>query len=170
MSLLHFTVLVVHVVLAAFWAGSMFLMAIFVVPAMQDAGAAGGTVMEALTRRHIPRILVWVGVFTVLTGIYLFWQMSHHFASVFMGSPSGILLSTGALFGIVALLVGVHMSQPAVKKMGVLGAKVAASGTPATAEDLAEMGRLRGRLKLATRLTAVTLLIALACMALGAHM
>jgi uncharacterized membrane protein len=169
MTLLHFVLRVAHVLLAAFWAGSVFLMAIFLVPAVEEAGPAGGTVMQALTRRHMPRILTWAGLFTVLTGLYLLWQLSNHFTASFMGSTSGILLSVGALFGIVALLIGVHVSKPTVNKMGALGAKMAASGAPPTPEDLAEMGRLRGRLKLAMRLMAATLAITLVCMALGPH-
>ena len=169
MILLHLVLRVVHVLLAAFWVGSVFLMAFFLVPAVEEAGPAGGAVMQALSRRRMPRILVWTGVLTVLTGLYLLWEVSHHFTGTFMGSPTGILLSVGALFGVLALFIGVHMSKPAVDKMGALGTKVAASGAPPTPEDLAEMERLRGRLKLATRLMAATLAIALVCMALGPH-
>jgi uncharacterized membrane protein len=169
MNSLHLVLRVVHVLLAAFWAGSVFLMAIFLVPAVEEAGPAGGTVMQALTRRRMPRILIWTGVLTILTGLYLLWQLSHHFTASFMGSSSGILLSVGALLGIIALFVGVHMSKPAVDKLGALGAKVAGSGAPPTPEDLAQMERLRGRLKLATRLMAAMLAIALVCMALGPH-
>lgn len=170
MAIVHFTVLVIHVVLAAFWAGSVFLMAIFLVPAADETGAVGGTVMEALTRRHVPRILVWVGVFTVLTGLYLLWLISHHFAGAFMGSPAGVLLSIGALSGIVALLLSVHLSQPTLKKMSASGATTESSGALPTPEHVAETGRLQRRLKVATRLTALALVVALVCMALGAHL
>lgn len=169
MTLLHFVIRVAHVVLGAFWAGSAFLLATFLLPAVEETGAAGGAVMESLTRRNMIRVLTWIGVFTVLTGIYLLWEMSHHFNGSFMGSKAGILLSTGGLLGIVALLLVVHVSRPTAKKLGALGAKVAASGAPPTPDDAAELARLRGKLKLAARLIAVILGGALVCMALGPH-
>jgi hypothetical protein len=169
MTPLHLLVRVVHALLGAFWAGSAFLMAYFLLPAVEETGSSGGAVMEALTRRNMIRVLIWMGVFTVLTGIYLLWGMSGHFTGPFMGTEAGILLSTGGLFGILALLVAVHVSRPTARKLVALGAKVAASGAPPTPEEVAEMTRLRGKLKFAARLVAVLLAVTLVCMALGPH-
>jgi hypothetical protein len=169
MLILHFAVRVTHVLLGVFWAGSVLMLTLFILPAVEASGPAGGTVMQALTKRAMPRVLTFVGLFTILTGIYLLWQLSAHFSGAFMGSSSGILLSTGALFGLIALLIGVHVSRPAVNKLGEVGARVAASGTPPSAEDMAEMARLRARLGTATRLMAVALVVTVICMALGPH-
>jgi uncharacterized membrane protein len=169
MIALHFAIRALHVLLGAFWAGAVFLLALFLVPALEEAGPAGGTVMQALMRRNMTRVLVWTGVLTVLTGLLLLWRLSNHFTSSFMGSVAGILLSTGGTLGIITLIVGVHVSKPAADKLGALGAKVAASGAPPTADDLAEMARLRGRLNMAARLQALMLMVAVICMALGPH-
>lgn len=169
MTAFHLTIRVVHVVLGAFWTGSAILLALFIEPAVREAGPAGGTVMQALMRRGMSRILTWVGVFTVITGLYLIWVRSGHFASAWMGSLSGVLLSAGALLGITALLIGVHLTRPTIDALAKLGGEVAASGSPPSAEALAEMDRLRGRLRLFLRLVALTLVVTVMCMALGPH-
>ncbi len=170
MTALHLSIRVIHVFLSAFWFGGALLLALFIEPAVTDAGPAGGAVMQSLVRRGMPRILTFVGLFAVLTGLYLLWVRSAHFASAYMGSPHGILISTGGLFGLIALLLGVHVTRPAVKALGAVGERVAATNAPPTPEDLAEMGRLRGRLRLSTRLVALTLSVAIVCMAFGAHL
>lgn len=170
MSALHLSIRVIHVFLSAFWFGGALLLALFIEPAVTDSGPAGGAVMQALVRRGMPRILTFVGLFAVLTGLYLLWVRSGHFAGGYMGSPHGILISTGALFGLIALLLGVHLTRPSVKALGAIGGRVAASNAPPTPDDLAEMGRLRGRLRLSTRLVAVSLSVAIVCMAFGAHL
>jgi hypothetical protein len=169
MTILHFVIRVTHVLLGVFWAGSVLLMTLFIIPAVEEAGPAGGAVMQGLTKRAMPKVLTFVGLFSILTGIYLLWQLSGHFSGTFMGSSSGILLSIGALFGLIALLIGVHVSRPTVNKLGEIGAKVAASGAPPTPDDVAEMARLRARLGMATRLMAIALVVTVVCMALGPH-
>jgi uncharacterized membrane protein len=169
MTVLHLIIRVTHVLLGVFWAGSALLLALFIIPAVEESGPAGGTLMQGLTKRGMPKVLTLVGLFTILTGIYLLWEISAHFSGTFMGSASGILLSIGAIFGLVALLIGVHVSRPTVNKLGEIGARVAASGAPPTADDVAEMARLRGRLGMAARLMAVALVATVVCMALGPH-
>ncbi len=170
MTVFYLSIRVIHVLLGAFWTGATLLIALFIEPAVTEAGPAGGAVIQALMRRGMSRILTFVGLFTVLTGLYLIWVRSGHFASPYMGSPHGILISTGALFGIVALLLGVHVTRPAAKGLAAIGQRVAASNAPPTPEDLAQMGRLRGRLRLSTRLVAVVLVLTIVCMALGPHL
>lgn len=169
MTILHVVVRVTHVLLGAFWVGSTLLLALFIIPVVETSGPAGGAIMQGLMKKGMPRFLTFIGLFTVLTGIYLLWQLSGHFSGGFMGSASGILLSTGALFGLIALLIGVHVSRPTVNKLGEIGARVAASGAPPTPEDTAEMARLRARVATATRLVAIALVVAVVCMALGPH-
>jgi len=170
MSAFLLSIRAIHVLLAAFWLGSAALLALFIEPAVTEAGPAGGTVMQALMRRGMARILTWVGVFTVLSGIYLLWVRSGHFASAYMGSPQGVLISLGALFGIIALMLGVHLTRPAATGLAAIGERVAASGAPPSPEDLAVMGRLSRRLRLSTRLVALTLVAAIVCMAVGSHL
>jgi len=170
MSVFVLSIRAIHVLLAAFWLGAAGLLALFIEPAVTEAGPAGGAVMQALMRRGMTRVLTWVGVFTVLSGLYLLWVRSGHFASAYMGAPHGILISTGGLFGLIALMLGVHLTRPAVTALAAVGARITASNAPPTPEDLSEMGRLRGRLRLSMRLVALSLVAAILCMAVGSHL
>lgn len=170
MTTLHLVVRAIHVLMGASWAGSVILLAMFILPAVEASGPAGGTVMGALLQKGMPKVLTILGLLTVLTGIELLWSLSGHFTPAFMGSRPGILLSLGALFAIIALLIGVHVSKPTAMKLGALGARVAASGAPPTPEDAAEMARLRARLGTATRLVAWAAAATVVFMALGPHM
>ena len=125
--------------------------------------------MGALTRRGFLPTLIAVGTVTVLTGIYLLWQLSGGFSGAFMGSRGGILLSSGGLAGIIALGVGFFVSRPTLQRMGAIMGRLAAAEGPPSDEDQVELNALRGRLRTAIQIAAVLLLIAVATMALGPH-
>jgi len=61
------------------------------------------------------------------------------------------------------------LSLPTAKKVGALSAKLASAGGPPSAEDLAELARLRGRMTRLLRTVAVLLAVAVVTMALGPH-
>jgi uncharacterized membrane protein len=160
---------VVHVLLGVFWAGAVFFLMIFLEPAVREVGPEGGKVMASVQRRGFTRVLSLVGLFNLLTGVYLLWAISGGFSSGFMGSRSGILLSTGMLAGILALGVGIHMTKPTAERLVSLGSHLAATEGPPPSEDLEEMDRLRGKLRTALRIGSALLLLALVLMALGPH-
>ena len=160
---------VVHVLLGVFWAGAVFFLMIYLEPAIREVGPDGGKVMASVQRRGFNRVLSWVGLFNLLTGMYLLWAISGGFSSGFMGSRSGMLLSTGMLAGILALGVGIHMTKPTAERLASLGSHVASLEGPPAPDDLAEMDRLRGKLRAALRIGSALLLAALAAIPLAAH-
>lgn len=165
----YLSVRMVHVLVGVFWAGAVFFSALFLDPAVREAGPEGGKVMGVLQRRGWMNMALTLGTLTVASGLYLMWVMSGHFAPAFMGSRTGILLSTGMLAGIVTLGIGVGLSLPTSRKMAAVSARVASAGGPPAAEDLAELARLRGRMTLLLRVVAVLLLVAVVTMGLGPH-
>lgn len=169
MEFLLLSTRVAHVVLGVFWAGAVFFLMIFLEPAIREVGPAGGKVMASVQRRGFTRTLSLVGLFNLLTGVYLLWAISGGFSSGFMGSRSGILLSTGMLAGVLALGVGVHMTRPTAERLVSLGSHLASLEGSPSAEDLAEMDRLRGKLRSALRIGSALLFAALVLMALGPH-
>ena len=169
MVLTHLVIRVIHVLLGVFWAGATFFIALYLEPSVRATGPAGGAVMGELTRRGYPKALSLIALLTVLTGLWLLWSRSGHFASGYMGTPAGMLLSTGMLTGLLALGVGVHMVKPVVGQLGAVGERIAASGAPPTAEDQAEIQRLQGKVRTRVRIAAWLLLLTLVTMALGPH-
>ncbi|GMV04941.1 MAG: hypothetical protein AMXMBFR53_12210 [Gemmatimonadota bacterium] len=170
MTGLYLSVRVLHVLFGVFWAGAVFFSALFLDPAVREAGPEGGKVMGVLQRRGWMRAALTMGTLTVVTGVYLLWVMSGRFSPGFMGSRPGILLSTGMLAGILTLGIGMGLSMPTAKKVGALSAKLASAAGAPSAEDLAELARLRGRMTLLLRTVAVLLAVAVVTMALGPHM
>jgi len=166
---IYYTVRVLHVLFGVFWAGAAFLVVLFLEPSVRETGPAGGAVMGAMVRRGYSGFINVIAILSLLTGLWLLWRMSGHFAGSFMGSRSGILISNGMLAGILAWGTG-HGIRGAVKSLTAIGARVGASGAPPTAEDQAEMKRLQGKARLYSRITSVLLLITIVTMALGPHM
>jgi len=158
-----------HVLLGVFWSGAVLFLMLFLDPATRAAGPAGGQVMQQLQKRGFVGTLVLVGLVTVLTGVYVLWSVSGGFESAYMGSLRGIMLSTGALTGLLALGTGAHVSRPTVRKLGVVAQRVASAEGAPDPDDLAEMARLRARLTLAVRIAGVLLAITLVTMVYGAH-
>ena len=170
MEWVHLSMRAVHVVLGSFWVGTVLFAMLYLDPAVREAGADGGRVMGILLRRGYLRTILLVGAVVVLSGVYLLWTLSGGFSAGFMGSASGILISTGGLAGILALLVGAHVSLPTARKLGELGRQLAESGGGAPAQgDLDEMARLQRKLTRALRTAGILLLVAILSMALGPH-
>jgi hypothetical protein len=74
-----------------------------------------------------------------------------------MGTRHGIILSTGASLAIIAFLIGVTVNKPAVGKIAAISRAIATQGSPPTAEQMQQLGKLRERLFMATNIVAVLL-------------
>ena len=169
MTTLVLTTRLVHVVLGAFWVGAILFVAIFLEPSVRESGPEGGKVMAAVQRRRFMATMITIGTVTILTGLWLLWRLSGGFAAGFMGSTAGILLSTGGLFGILGLAVGLTVQRPAMLEMGRTMTRLAQAGGAPSPEDQAMLERLRRRMRIGIRITATLLLLAAALMALGPH-
>jgi uncharacterized membrane protein len=170
MTVTVLSIRVLHVLLGALWVGAVAVTAVFLDPTVREMGPEGGRMMGILQRRGFQRTVLIIAVFTVITGLWLLWHLSGGFSSSFMGSRSGIVLSTGGLLGIIALVIGGHVITPTGKRLGALGARLAAQGTPPGPEDSAEMGRLQRRLTTSLRAVALLVLVTIVLMALGPHL
>lgn len=165
---LYSAVRALHVLLATFWAGAILFIMIFLDPATREAGPAGGQVMGILQRRGWVTTALVVGLLTLLTGVYLLSVVSGSFSPEFMGSRRGILLSVGMSAGVLTLAIGFFGSRPTARRIGEVAARMT-PGSPPAPQDAAEMGRLRGRLKLYLRAAGTLLLVAVLTMAWGSH-
>lgn len=166
---LHLAVRVLHVVLGAFWAGAIFSTLLFYDPAMREAGPEGGKVMGILQRRGWSNAMMASGGLTILSGLWLFWVMSGHFAPAYMGTPRGIVLSMGMLAGILILVIGMAVTRPTGARLAEVAGRIAAAGGPPTPEQAAELARLGARMGLLLKVIGVLMLATLVTMAIGPH-
>jgi hypothetical protein len=158
-----------HIVLGAFWAGTMVFNAVLLAPALQDVGPDGLKVGGALMRRRMMVIMPIVALLTILSGFWLYWRVSGGFGAGYMGSPQGQTLGAGAVASIVALTIGLAVVRPAMMRAGALTQRAAqAAGTERDAL-LAQAQALRRRSTVAGRWVAGLLLLALVAMAIARY-
>lgn len=165
------TLRLLHVVLATFWVGTLIFIAVFLEPSVRAAGPAGGAVMQGLQQRGYFTVMPIVAIVAMLSGGWLLWIDSAGFDPVYMGSAKGIAYSTGALAALVAFAFGVTRVRGDSTRMGALGAELAslAAGAPRDAQ-MAEMGRLRERVKVGLRVVASLLFVAVVAMAVARYL
>jgi uncharacterized membrane protein len=159
---------VIHIMSAIAWGGSAFMFAVFLGPAAAELGPAAGPVMGNLVaKRKLADVITRIAAFTVVGGLFLYWHDARGFSGVgdFVGSAYGFVLTIGALAGIGAFIEGLLITRPSVNKLVAMGGAMAASGEEPTPEQMAEMKRLQGKLKAASRATLAMIAVAAFCMA-----
>lgn len=162
---------IIHVLLGVFWVGAVVFTAIFLIPTVRALGPAGGPVMQQIGEvRKLPAFIAVAAVFTVLSGFGLYWQASGGFTNrTWLGSGTGMTFGIGAVFAIIALVLGLAVITPTAKRASALGAAMASAGRPPSPEQLTEMGRLQARLAKLGSLGAVLLVLTTTAMAIARY-
>lgn len=149
-----------HIGTGVFWAGTLMFNAAFLMPAFRDAGPDGAKVAAALTRRRFMDIMPWIAALTIVSGVWLYWFDSVGFRPPFMRSRMGISLGVGALFAVIAFILGVAVMRPAMNKAMRLGQDPA---------QQAAAQALRVRVGILGRVIAALLGVAVAAMAVARY-
>jgi hypothetical protein len=166
--LLFLSMRVLHVVLAGAWFGAAVLLTLYLGPAVEQAGPAGGKLMGILVRRGLAKYMAAIGGLTIVTGVYLFWRFTGGFDPALSSSRAGMAFSVGALTGLIALILGGSMVGASAKKLAALDAQ---AGTmpegPGRAALMNTMETLRERMSTFGKIVVALLFISMAAMALG---
>ena len=148
--MLFLTMRALHVVLAGAWFGAVVFTSLYLGPAVGEAGPAGGQVMTNMMRRGLHKYMASMG------------------DPAFPSSHRGMAISTGALTGIIALILGGSMIGASAKKMVALHQKMAS--LPDGAERAAAMQTMKAlgsRMELFSKIVSALLLISMVTMALA---
>jgi uncharacterized membrane protein len=160
----------IHIVCGVIWVGGVLFIAWFLIPTIRGVGPAGGPVMSHIVQvRRLPLVMMVVAILTVLSGLALYWRDSAGFHGAWMQTGTGIVFSFGALLGLASVAVGMAVSSPVGRRLGLLAAAAQAKGGPPSAEEAAEMQRLQARLAAASNLVAALLVLATAAMAVARY-
>jgi len=151
----------VHVLLGAFWMGSVVFLAVFLEPSVRGAGPAGGQVMQQLARRHVLEVMPSVALLNMLSGLRLLALDSNGFNGDWLRSGAGQAYALGAAAALVAFGTGVFVMRPAVKRAMAIGPDP---------QRQAEAQVLRSRSAQAGRVVAGLLVVAAAAMALARYL
>jgi hypothetical protein len=161
---------ILHIVCGTFWVGAVFMTVLFLIKALADVGPVGGQVMGALIKRRYFDILPAIALVTVLSGIDLLRRVSGGFRSEYMGSRAGIVLSVGALAGLIALGIGVLVSRPAtLGAAALMGRAASMPDGPEKGALMAQVAAKRARGMTSLYVVAVLLFVAVTTMAVARY-
>ena len=154
----------IHIVVGTFWVGGAVTTAFFLLPTVKATGPIGGQFAgQLMARTHLATVLTAAGGITVLAGLILYGGL--WVGAGFTGPAAAYAI--GGAIAIIALILGFAIARPAADKLAALGSAIAGQGSPPTADQNAERGRLMDRLTSTVQINAVLLLITVAFMAVG---
>jgi uncharacterized membrane protein len=160
-----------HIGLGVFWAGTMVFIALFLAPALGEAGPDGAKVMAGIQKRRFMNIMPVLALITILSGFWLFWRISGGFDPQWSRSPTGMAYGVGAVLAIVALGLGIAVLRPTMMRIGRISAEAAQATDTAKREQLmAALPALRQRSTSAGRTIALLLAITVLLMAVARYL
>ena len=159
----YLSLVFLHVFFGILWAGAAVAIGVFVLPAVLEAGPAGGAVMAGVAKRKFPIFMTVIGAIVLLTGARLYMI---RFTPGWITTPEGIVITLGALLAIAAFIIGISVQRPTVERIGAIAAQIAASGAPPTPAQASELQASRQKLRKAGSITAWHVLAAAALMAM----
>ncbi len=167
----HVVVLrLVHILGGVYWAGTIFFFSTFLQPSIQELGPDGGKVMIKFFERGFLNTLPAVALVTLASGLWLLWISSNGFDPAYMGSGTGIAISTGGVFATAAFLVGLFVVRPTALRVWSVSKELPnAADEGKRAALMAEMGVLRARMGAAARVVFMMLVVAVSLMAVGRY-
>ena len=152
---LFLTLRALHILSGALWLGAAFVNAVFLLPAVMASGPAGGQVMRDIAQvRRLPVFINTVMGTSILTGLALFWVVSGGLQLAWITSRTGLTFTVGAVLALVTAFVAQRIAVPRVKRLGQLGAAIAAAGGPPSPEQVKEMKALQLELLRGSRIGA----------------
>lgn len=165
-----FLLRLIHILVGVFWVGAVIFVSAFLLPSLRAVGPAGGAVMEQLAQvRKMPTFLMSSAILTVLSGIGLYWHDSDGFSGAWMHSGPGMVFASGGALGILAAAVGMALTSPAGKRMGMLAAEMRSAGGPPRPELLAQMQVLQVKIARSSSVVVALLVLAVCAMAIARY-
>jgi hypothetical protein len=158
-----------HILSGAFWYGAVIFTVHFLMPSLRAVGPAAGPIMAQLNQRRLSVAMMGASIVNLASG---FWLMS--FASggdigAWMRTGFGRTIAWGSVCAILAMIVGMIVNPPAVKRMGKIAAAAAQRGGPPSPEEAAEVQRLQKRMATANVFVAILLTLAVSAMAVARY-
>lgn len=159
-----------HILGGVFWAGSMLVVAGFLLPAASASPEGGRTLQRVMMQQRLSAWLSAAAGVTVVSGLWMYAKFSMASDGAWARSRPGMALAFGGLLAIVAGALAGAISVPTGRRIGELGARMQQKGGAPSSEDGAEMKRLLGRAGATTRLIASLLVLTAASMAVARYL
>lgn len=165
-----FTLLrLVHILTGVFWAGTVFFMVSFLLPAFAKLGPAAGPVQAEFANRGLFQKLPAIGLVTVLSGFWMYYIRLQGTAN-WAPTNEARALGLGGVAAAVALIYGFTYVRPRQNRVMAIAAQLPAMAAGAEKDALmAEAGVLRGKVAMSARLVATLLGVTVISMAIARY-
>jgi uncharacterized membrane protein len=165
-----FLLRLLHVVVGAFWVGTVLFVALFLMPGLRAVGPGAAPLMTHLVQaRRLPIVLLTSAWITLLSGAALAWHDAGPLGFRWFSVGPGRVFGIGAVLAFVATMVGMLVNAPTARRIGMISGRAQAAGRPPSAEEQQELGRLQARMTKASNVAAVLLVLALMAMAVARY-
>ena len=163
------TLRILHIVTGVFWAGTVFFLVSFLIPAFREVGPDGAKVFTSLRNRGLFNYTPMIALVTVGTGLWMY-MIRMGGGPGWAGTREAMSLGTGAAAGILALIIGTFVMRTSTLRADDIS-KVAGPMPPSPDRDakMAEAMRLRMRAGIAGRAVAGLLGISVISMAIARY-
>jgi uncharacterized membrane protein len=166
---LMITMRIIHIFSGVFWAGTSFFMLSFVTPTVIATGQEGQKFMQQLAfRSRFTTAMLAVAILSVLSGLVMYWEI-FEFRLTALSSGYGLMLTLGAIAGLIGFFTGYFMQNRTTRKMKLLSSTITDSGAPPSPEQQAEMKSLSETVAKGGQITSVFLALALLGMSVAQY-
>jgi uncharacterized membrane protein len=169
MNPLLYVLRIVHIVGAIFWAGGVLFATHFVEPALRECGPDGTRVDQALRRRHAAEATLFVGLLTLVSGLWLYLRLYGRVHSGMGATGPQVWFGVGGLLAIVAFGIELVVTRPSAARAAALDFQLAQAPGGQRDALAADVTRLRRRSRVAGRAVVGLLTITMICMAVGRY-
>jgi uncharacterized membrane protein len=159
------TLRIIHVVTGVFWAGTIFFMVSFLIPAMAKVGPGAGPVQAELARRKLFQKLPIIALLAIISGFWMYYLRMQG-SSSWAPTNEAKVLGAGGVAALIAFIYGATVARPNQDRAAALA--VEAATMPEGAEKnakLAQAGVHRGKVAMAARIVATLIGITVIAMA-----
>lgn len=162
------TLKLIHIFFGIVWAGGIFIMVLFIMPAAKKLGSDGGKFMQQLAQTNNFLLVMNISaILTILSGALILWRISEGMNADWLKSGYGICLSIGSILAIIAYFLGLLIQRPAALKIAALGIEMSSSGGPPSEEKINEMALQQRKLEKAARIAAILIALSVISMPLA---
>ncbi len=163
MNYLVIVLRLIHILGGVFWVGRSLFLGIFISPTVASTAEAGQRFMGHLvTKTKVTTAITIAAILTALAGVFLYWIDSNS-TSGWSYTLEGFGYSIGAIFGIIGFVFGVMVGR----NIGLLGKMASVVQGKPTPEQLGKIQAAQKQLKIVTPISLISLILALACMAIA---
>ncbi|MCF7822993.1 MAG: hypothetical protein K9N35_02380 [Candidatus Marinimicrobia bacterium] len=159
---------IIHIFSGIFWVGFAIFNFVYFQPALKATGAEGQSVLQYLSKKTSLMPTVYLSAtLTFISGLALFWPMSA--TPAVMHSGYGMIISIGALAGIVAWVMAVFVIRGILKNLEQAGQAMQSQDGAPSKDQIDKMTRLSKRLNRNGRIALIFMMIAVLGMSIAQY-